>query len=276
MTIYHNVYPYDASVAAAVLFTILFFVSSIVHLYQLLRTRTWYLLPFLIGGIFEGIGYAFRTVSIKQSPDYTLPPYAIQLILPLIAPALLSATMYMSLGRIILVTQAEAVAPIRRTWLTKLFVTGDVLTSSYNTGRWIIIVGLVIQVLFFGLFLITSVIFHVRLNKMPTLASQKFAWKRHLSALYTGSALILVRSIYRLIEYLEDAGGYLITHEAFAYVFDALLMFAVMIVFFWVHPSEIQALIRGKGKAIKHGFKVVHLNVTDDEVVFLSDMAQAK
>ena len=111
---------------------------------------------------------------------------------------------------------------------------------------------------------------------MPTLASQKFAWKRHLSALYTGSALILVRSIYRLIEYLEDAGGYLITHEAFAYVFDALLMSAVMIVFFWVHPSEIQALIRGKGKAIKHGFKVVHLNVTDDEVVFLSDMAQAK
>lgn len=51
MTIYHNVYPYDASIAAAVLFTILFFVSSIVHLYQLLRTRTWYLLPFLIGGI---------------------------------------------------------------------------------------------------------------------------------------------------------------------------------------------------------------------------------
>ncbi|THY30213.1 RTA1 like protein [Aureobasidium pullulans] len=292
MTIYHNVYPYDASVAAAVLFTILFFILSIIHLYQLLRTRTWYLLPFLIGGIFEGVGYAFRTVSIKQSPDYTLPPYAIQLILPLIAPALLSATMYMSLGRIILVTQAEAVAPIRRTWLTKLFVTGDILSflaqalggailaqqkaSSYNTGRWIIIVGLVIQVLFFGLFLITSVMFHVRLNKMPTLASQKFAWKRHLSALYAGSALILVRSIYRLIEYLEDAGGYLITHEAFAYVFDALLMFAVMIVFCWVHPSEIQALIRGKGKAIKHGFKVVHLNETEDGTVFLSSMAQAK
>lgn len=274
MTIYHNVYPYDASVAAAVLFTILFFVSSIVHLYQLLRTRTWYLLPFLIGGICK------LNLQVRQLQS-------------MIADLIRSRrSRYMSLGRIILVTQAEAVAPIRRTWLTKLFVTGDVLSflaqalggailaqqkaSSYNTGRWIIIVGLVIQVLFFGLFLITSVIFHVKLNKMPTLASRKFAWKRHLSALYTGSALILVRSIYRLIEYLEDAGGYLITHEAFAYVFDALLMFAVMIVFFWVHPSEIQALIRGKGKAIKHGFKVVHLNVTDDEVVFLSDMAQAK
>lgn len=81
-----------------------------------------------------------------------------QIIFPLIAPALLSATMYMSLGRIILVTQAEAIAPIRRTWLTKIFVLGDVLSflaqalgggilaeqtaSSYNTGRWIIIVGL--------------------------------------------------------------------------------------------------------------------------------------
>jgi hypothetical protein len=198
--------------------------------------------------------------------------------------------MYMSLGRIILVLQAEAIAPIRRTWLTKLFVLGDILSflaqalggaiiaqqtaSPYNTGRLIIIVGLGIQVLFFGLFLITSAVLHVRLNRTPTTISQQLAWKKHLYALYTSSALILIRSIYRLIEYLEDAGGYLITHEAFIYVFDALLMLVVMIVFFWVHPSMIQALIRGKGKAIKHGFRVVQLNKSEDDVIFLSNVSR--
>lgn len=111
---------------------------------------------------------------------------------------------------------------------------------------------------------------------MPTMASREFAWKTHLGALYTGSALILVRSVYRFIEYLEDDGGYLITHEAFAYVFDALLMLAVLIVFFWVHPSEIQASIRGRGMVIKHGFEVVHLKESEDGVVFLSDRAQVQ
>ncbi|KAI5212859.1 hypothetical protein AUEXF2481DRAFT_31224 [Aureobasidium subglaciale EXF-2481] len=290
--IYHNVYPYDASVPAAVLFAILFFIMSILHLYQLVRTRIWYLIPFLLGGIFEGIGYTFRIISINQSPDYTLPPYAIQLILPLIAPALLSATMYMSLGRIILVTHSESLAPIRRTWLTKLFVLGDVLSFmaqaiggaiisaqkpySYNTGRWVIIIGLVIQVFFFGLFLVTGVIFHVRLAKTSTTASETFAWKKHMEALYIGSMLILVRSVYRLIEYLEDKGGYLITHEAFAYVFDALLMLAVMLVFFWVHPSEIQVLIRGKGKIIKHGVEVADVLEMEDTVMFLDEEARIK
>ncbi|KAI5248444.1 RTA1 like protein [Aureobasidium subglaciale] len=200
--------------------------------------------------------------------------------------------MYMSLGRIILVTHSESLAPIRRTWLTKLFVLGDVLSFmaqaiggaiisaqkpySYNTGRWVITIGLVIQVFFFGLFLVTGVIFHVRLAKTPTPASETFAWKKHMEALYIGSMLILVRSVYRLIGYLEDKGGYLITHEAFAYVFDALLMLVVMLVFFWVHPSEIQVLIRGRGTVIKHGVKVVDVTEMEDTVIFFDEEARIK
>lgn len=34
----------------------------------------------------------------------------------------------MILGRIILLTDGEAYSPIRRTWLTKIFVIGDVLS----------------------------------------------------------------------------------------------------------------------------------------------------
>ena len=43
-------YHYDPSLVAAILFIILFLLTTALHSYQLLRTRTWYFIPFLIGG----------------------------------------------------------------------------------------------------------------------------------------------------------------------------------------------------------------------------------
>ncbi|KAI5276961.1 hypothetical protein E4T47_00050 [Aureobasidium subglaciale] len=66
--IYHNVYPYDASVPAAVLFAILFFIMSILHLYQLVRTRTWYLVPFLLGGIYPHAKNPLKSKGLATPP----------------------------------------------------------------------------------------------------------------------------------------------------------------------------------------------------------------
>ena len=41
--------------------------------------------------------------------------------------------------------------------------------------------------------------------------------------------------------------GYLISHEVFLYVFDALLMLLVSVLFAIVHPSEINAQLHGPG-----------------------------
>lgn len=50
----------------------------------------------------------------------------------------------------------------------------------------------------------------------------------------------MVRSIFRLAEYLQGNNGYLLHHEAFLYVFDALLMFITMVIFNIVHPQEVE------------------------------------
>lgn len=67
-------------------------------------------------------------MSSKQTPHWTLGPYIVQTLFLLLAPALLAASVYMFLGRIILMLQAESHALLRRKWLTKIFVTGDVLS----------------------------------------------------------------------------------------------------------------------------------------------------
>lgn len=49
----------------------------------------------------------------------------------------------------------------------------------------------------------------------------------------------MVRSVFRVVEYLQGNAGYLLSHEVFLYIFDAVLMLGVMVLFNWVHPSEV-------------------------------------
>lgn len=50
-TIDFRLYRYDPSMAAAVIFVILFLIVTVLHFYQMMRTRTWILIPFVLGGI---------------------------------------------------------------------------------------------------------------------------------------------------------------------------------------------------------------------------------
>jgi len=60
--------------------------------------------------------------------------------------------------------------------------------------------------------------------------------------LYIASALIMIRSIVRVAQYLQGNNGYLLRREIFLYIFDALLMLFVMVLFNCVHPAEITDL----------------------------------
>ena len=48
-----------------------------------------------------------------------------------------------------------------------------------------------------------------------------------MSVLYVASGLIFVRSLFRLIEYIEGNDGVLLSSEVYLYIFDALLMLGV-------------------------------------------------
>jgi len=82
----------------------------------------------------EMIGYVGRALSSRQSPDWTLGPYIMQTLLLLLAPTLFAASMYMILGRLIRLLDAEAHSLIRTTRLTKIFVAGDVLSFLVQSG----------------------------------------------------------------------------------------------------------------------------------------------
>ena len=166
-----------------------------------------------------------------------------------------------------MLTEAAHLSIVSPRWLTAIFVSGDVISfmmlgsssgltilstdhpSLATTAKWVVIVGLGIQLVAFALFGLTALAFHARITSRPTAASLQVdqKWRKTLQMLYGVSALVIVRSVFRLIEYAGGEDGYLLSHEWPLYVFDTLTMLAVVVVFFYVYPSNI---VKDKGKHI--------------------------
>jgi RTA1 like protein len=121
-------------------------------------------------------------------------------------------------------------------------------TSTAATGGKVIKVGLCTQIVFFGFFILTSILFHVRMSRSIALNKHQILhdvpWKRHQGVLYFGSVLIFVRSVFRLIEYSVSYDTTLYKHEWWCYVFDATLMTLTMLAFDLVHPGQIKSVLR--------------------------------
>lgn len=194
----------------------------------------------------------------------------------LVAPPLFAASIYMTLGRVIVALNCHqySIVPVR--FLTKIFVVGDVISfllqcggmcrfydvllfvdtnffpgggymaagslSAMNIGANIVIGGLAIQLLFFGFFVIVSAVFHWRVKRnSPNIShssEQSKKWESIMWALYVACFLILVRSIFRVAEFVEGNDGFIMRREYLLYIFDACLMALSGIVLVVIYPGS--------------------------------------
>ncbi|KAJ5488974.1 hypothetical protein N7539_003864 [Penicillium diatomitis] len=181
-------------------------------------------------------------------------PYILQSIFILLAPSLFAASVYMVLGRLIRYVGGEHLSVIRVSRLTKTFVWCDVLSfliqanssglsvMGYETASKIAVVaGLIIQLLSFGAFWVSAVVFERRIRRSPTPKSllPGNTWKTSMNMLYAVSTLIIIRSIFRIFEYVLGNNGYPLQHEWTSYIFDAVPMVAVMTIYLVWYPSHI-------------------------------------
>lgn len=262
-------YNYDPSLAAALLFAVIFLATTGMHVFQMIKFRTWYWIPFVVGGSFEFLGYGFRSLSARDKG--ALGPYIGQSLLLLLAPALYAAAIYMVLGRIIaMLPNGERYSLIRHNWMTKIFVGGDVISflmqggggailggsngdsKKQKMGENLIVGGLCAQLIFFGFFMLVSVIFWRRYHKGEVVdktvvdTTPGGRWRSLVKVLFASSFLILVRSIFRLIEYVGGSDGYLLQKEVFLYIFDAFLMLLVMVMYNWCFPGNVVRKEKGE------------------------------
>jgi len=112
--------------ALAIIALCLFTSSFTVHIQQFYRyPKQMFFIPFVIGALFQVIGYIGRIISIQQ--DTALGPYIVQVLFLLLAPILYAASVYGILEKIIDYVNAHHLVPIKAKNITKIFVTSDVV-----------------------------------------------------------------------------------------------------------------------------------------------------
>ncbi|KAH8586551.1 RTA1 like protein-domain-containing protein [Bisporella sp. PMI_857] len=195
----YYIWKYLPSKPAAAIFAILFLGISVLHLWRLCRRRAWFCIALTAGAIIECIGFGVR---IKAYDDTSkLGTYIMQSAFILLAPILFSASIYITFSRIIRsVPNGESCSVTTPRKLTRFFVFGDILSLLIQ----------VLQVAMFGLFALTSIVFHRRYQR--NYLGQPL-WKQQIYMLYIVSLFIMIRSIYRVIEFSQGQDGYLISHE---------------------------------------------------------------
>ncbi|PQE19470.1 hypothetical protein CJF32_00007432 [Rutstroemia sp. NJR-2017a WRK4] len=245
-----------------------FLQTTTLHTYQITRSGAKFFIPMAVGGLLEAIGWACRAISHTESPDFSIIPFAIQYTCILAAPTVMAAAIYMYYEHIVKAVGGEALSPVRLSRFQKIFLffdcfsflilaVGSILrlttsASNIRLGNRLVMMGLGEQMIFLAIFVFIAGKFQYNISRNPTpriCGSTEFKFapvtiplKKHLITLYIASALIAIRSVVRLFENLQGTRGFIREHEVFLVIFDAVLMFHVMLLLHFIHPSQIISL----------------------------------
>lgn len=218
-----SIYFYDPSLAASIIFTILYLLAFIYHLHMSVIapctgkfSRTGYFVPVMIGAAIEVGAYAIRAGSVKKPDNIAL--YATSATLIVIAPVLVCASLYILIGRLIRSTGKLPLllfGKVSPAWIPRIFVASDILSfltqasgsgiassnnwegTQKNTGVGVLIGGLALQLVTFALFLLIVIWFDMKSKPSPQGDSMERGVRLVLNGIYVAGFFIMVSGFYR-------------------------------------------------------------------------------
>lgn len=247
----YSLYGYTPALSAAIIFTALFFASSLGHIAQVIMYRQWWLVILPIGTLAETAGHVMRIYG--NHDDKLRDPYVAMMCLLIITPCLFAAVHFATLGRIMTLFPARF-SPVKPVYVTPFFVTVDIASliiqgigagmsgtadsdsdPDLHNGSMIVVAGVALQLAGYLVFDTLFVYFwyHVRKENFPLL-------RRYGTLMYgilASSLLIVLRSIYRVIEMAFGWDGVISSHEWALFVFDATFVWLAVVVLNGIHPG---------------------------------------
>ncbi|KAL7928411.1 RTA1 like domain-containing protein [Trichoderma chlorosporum] len=245
-----------------------------------IKYKTWgFMAGLLLGIALEVAGYVSRILlhfSIFNKNDFIL-----YLIFLTIAPAFISAGIYICLSRIVMLYSPKLSRFRPRTY-TIAFCSSDCISlvlqavggaiastantqDDLNTGTDIMVAGLIFQVVSLGAFVVICIDFAWRLRKFPDMWNTKnspvyeswqfkcflFYTNRH-TALGTATIAIIVRSIFRAIELSDGFSGPLANNEVLYMILEPPMISLAVFALTLSHPG---ACFKGKWSSSKSEYK---------------------
>lgn len=282
-----------------ILFIAIFGAALIAHIGLGIRYKTWtFSIAMFFGLIGEAVGYAGR-ISLHDNP-FNGDAFLQYLVALTIAPAFLTAAIYLTLSRIV-VAYGEKISYFKPRTYTITFITFDIIAlvlqglgggiassapdddqDMTDLGINIMIAGLAWQVVSLLIFTAMSSYFFLRVRKAPgSHFNMKFDalrakpyFKASLYALGLATLVIIVRSIFRCAELSEGFDGELANDEVTFMILEAAMIAIAVLCLTFFHPGLVwkaqwhQAVwsTRGKGgdyKKAAAGDSEISLTQTD-------------
>ncbi|GAB1317235.1 hypothetical protein MFIFM68171_07445 [Madurella fahalii] len=258
-----SVYFYAPNKGAPVFFAVAFAASGAYHIYQCVHYQSWRLTGlYVFCALLFTVGFVVREIGAF---DYEhLIKYIVSICLIYAAPPLLELANYNILGRILYYVPYHSPIHPGRVITTFAFISfvvevlnGNGVAYSANQslthsqmemGRALLKAALVIQLGVLALFALLAATFHRRCHRAGIRSAQLTA---ALRTLYASTALIGVRTIFRVAEYWSIAQhnfwepgldpmtlSPMIRYEWFFYVFEAGLMVVNHVMMNVRHPRK--------------------------------------
>jgi len=261
MTVDLSQVPYGYIPGAYVAYSMLAAFGSIlaIHLFLIIRHRTWFLLPTVVMCTFlELLGWVARLWSHHKPTLYL--PYMAQLATLILGPAHLLGAIYIIFGRVVelLGPKYSRLNPTRYSLIftacdtlsTLLQVTGGTLASRRNanpdSGSRLMLIGFGIQLATLLAFSVCAIEFSYRYSKDIPVNSSKDSYRGPFSkgvkftnlALTVAMLCLTTRIVYRLTALAGGWNGKAMHQEMLFNIFDGAMVIQAMVMFIMVHPGK--------------------------------------
>ncbi|EXA43976.1 hypothetical protein FOVG_08795 [Fusarium oxysporum f. sp. pisi HDV247] len=243
-----NAYGYVPSLAAGIVFCLIFAATGIYHIVRSFQKRkaTSYLLA--ISSYIELIGWIGRTWSSKCA--YNKIAFLLQITTLVVAPIFVAAAIYVTLGYLIKAVgpQYSVIRPKLYLWI---FLVVDVLalliqagggglaSGAANKGKDtkpganLMVAGIIFQLVSMTGFCILFAIFVLRTRGLELAKGQRFV----IYATIISVVFVYIRCIYRTVELLEGWDGNLMKTEGYFIGLDGVCIAVAILIFCIFDPA---------------------------------------
>ncbi|OUM53079.1 hypothetical protein BVG19_g2328 [[Candida] boidinii] len=291
----YNYYDFIPSLVGNGIFLAVFSIMLAAQFGLMIYTKQWWFgTCYVCGLILEVLGYAARVDGHYDQSKMNL--YILQIIGLTISPCFFMAGIYYIFGKIATIYGSQY-SRLRPMQYSAFFITSDVIavfvqgaggglasSASGNpngnpwTGTWVMVGGLIIQVISMTVFLFFWLDFLYCLKKARKHGSEREVFEeryyeiRHKKLFvpflyfYTAATIfVYIRSIYRVAELSEGWTGYLITNEVYVFVLDGMMIALATVALTILYPGiafgkdshiPVQGVKIGKKKGIDEQYEL--------------------
>ncbi|KAH8711894.1 RTA1 like protein-domain-containing protein [Phaeosphaeriaceae sp. PMI808] len=255
-----TLYGYYPNLGVNAFFAAFFGVCFFWQLFCGIKYKTWtYMIALCLGCVGEAVGYGGRLMLYEDPFDHN--GFTIQICCLIIAPAFVSAGIYLTLKHIVL-SFGQDWSRLRPAWYTRVFIAGDLFSlilqgaggglasgatpgsDLQNTGTDLMIAGVIFQVVilaFFGYFLAEYTIrTHRHRNQLSNdsmVLFHKTSFRCFMGAIIVAFISIFTRCVYRIPELTGGWRSELMRNEAEFIILEGVMIVLAVGVLTVFHPG---------------------------------------